>query len=146
MERGITKDYIRGLFDGEGTIYFTSNKNAVLEISNEEFRILRDSKELLDNLLIKSRIKKNGRFFKLRITSVWNIYQFWKIIGTYHPKKRSRFVYYFTHNEKLRRYLLVPRIREWAEEGLSQFEISKKTGISKSSISQIINRKLYKER
>ena len=155
MEHKINRDYIRGLFDGEGCVYLRPFQHSVqVTISNTNLEILEKIKEVLDAFLIRNKIiprskpqKKNWKqCYVLTIDDIWSAHSFWTFIGSCHKDKIKKFKKGFYKNEKLRRYLLTGKIKDWAKEGFSYKEISKRTKISRPSICKIVLGKTYKKK
>ena len=155
MKYEINRDYIRGLFDGEGCVHLlTSSHSVQVSISNTNLEILEKTKEVLDAFLIRSQLvprtrpenKKHKTCYLLIINDIWSAYSFWTFIGSCHKDKIKKFKKGFYKNEKLRRYLLTGKIKDWAKEGFSYKEISKRTKISRPSICKIVLGKTYKKK
>jgi hypothetical protein len=156
MNKNISKEYICGLFDGEGCIYIfkgpsnTSSLNGVVMISNTNFHIIEAASQKLTELNIKNKIitrdiKNRKTIYNLVIKDIYNIYKFYKIIGTFYEAKDKKFKKLFKNNEKLRRSNLVKKVFKLREQGLSYKKMGKIVKISPSSICHILNRKFYQK-
>ena len=157
MKKEITIDYIRAFFDGEGCIHINKcSSNSLLEstgtidISNTVSEIIYLISQKLTELGIKNivikreRIKKNHKdIFVIKITDIANIYNFYKIVGTFLDVKDKKFKMLLKDNERIRRYKIIPKICKLAKSGLSYKQIGKIVGVSPSSICHIINKKFY---
>jgi len=157
MKKQITIDYIRAFFDGEGCInihkYLTksgSQNCGEIQIVNTVSEIIYlISKKLTElgikNIVIKrERIKTNYKdIFVIKITDIANIYNFYKIIGTFINTKDKKFRLLFKNSEKLRRYKVIPEVYKLLKKGLSHKKIGKIVGISSTSVCHMVNEKFY---
>lgn len=155
MKKEITIGYIRAFFDSEGVFSIsklpTLNKKleATLKVSNTNKELLNLISKKLKELEIKNKIYKETRYknhqqcYSIKIRDVLNQYKFYKIIGTFHRDKDKKFKQFFQYSEKLRRYLLIPKIFELHKNKISYKNIGKMLKISSSSIYKIIHKKNY---
>tara|TARA_Y100000310_G_scaffold241818_1_gene245948 strand:+ start:6742 stop:7671 length:930 start_codon:yes stop_codon:yes gene_type:complete len=97
--------YIRGLFDGDGTIYLYTGKSTIPTI-RITFQYLKNAEyvqSLLNTLNIYSRIcresRNNSVWYNIVITRQRGALDFITKIGSNHPKKKIRM-------EKIKKYLL----------------------------------------
>jgi len=138
----ITKDYIRGFFDGEGCLTFykkryPNNKlmpTYYLSISNYNTDLLKLVSNKLSLLGIRNNItmnSKNGKDWKIFITHPYFIYKFYKIIGTAHMKKEERFQE-FLKSSGLKKYLKI-------QQQKNQIKKLKKMGYKTKEIAQKLN-------
>ena len=74
-------NYIRGVFDAEGSIW--KNPNLVAEITNKDHKLLHTIRKILSKHGINSKIHPDRSTYKLRITS---LRKFIEILGLRHPK------------------------------------------------------------
>ena len=85
IRKNITKtrslNYIRGVFDAEGSIW--RNPNLVAEITNKDYKLLHAIRNILNKYRINSKIHPDRNTYKLRITS---LRKFIEIFGLRHPK------------------------------------------------------------
>ncbi len=88
--------YIRGLFDGDGTIHLYKNKVVIptIKITTQYKEHAEKIKLLLEKINIYSRIckekRKNSEWFNVVITRKKDFLEFIKKIGSNHPKKKER--------------------------------------------------------
>jgi len=73
----VRKGFLRGLFDSDGGV----SKRPRVHLTNQKISLLQLTKELLEQLGIKSRISPLGTLFRLWIDSKENNRKFFNIIG-----------------------------------------------------------------
>ena len=155
----ITKEYIKGFFDGEGCIAITKKKNnkygGMVFITNTDFEILNKISEKLTELKIKNKLFKHKKLtgfgnkikYDLYISGVWGCYQFFKKIGTNNLNKRKRFEYVFKNSIRLKWILrakkLKPKIMELRRKGLTYSKIAKKLNIT-IDVAQDIGKRFFR--
>jgi len=77
----INRDFVRGFFDAEGSIWY--NPNVIAEITNKNREILEEIQTILKSHGINCKIHKDRTTYKLRITSMR---RFIEVIGLRHPR------------------------------------------------------------
>ena len=95
----IKKWYIAGFFDAEGCVSLSQRKYLNLEFYQSNPLILRDLRNFLLSMKIKTtRItkKKNRNLFCLRITDQGSVFRFSRNIPLLHPKKLEKL---FSHTK-----------------------------------------------
>lgn len=90
-------EYIRGVFDGDGSIYcYKNSKTSIptIKISSGDKSHVKNLKHALKRIGINSRIcfdsRKNSTLWNLIITKQKDVLKFIENIGSNHPKKKKR--------------------------------------------------------
>lgn len=147
----VDASYVKGFFDGEGCIHKISNdtESWTLVIVNTEFNLMKNVSNFLKTQKIRHRlvIRKKGKYkdiLELSISSVYNIYKFYKIIGCCSKPKEKKFNIMIKNSKKLKRIFLRSSIEKLRTEGLSYIKIGKKFDILPGTCWKILNHK-YKD-
>lgn len=89
---------LRGLFDTDGSLYFTKNdrnkvrKYPILEISTRSPLLLSQLKIILDSMGFKTKIRHYKDAIKLHGKK--NLLRWFELIGSNHPDKNSKFLFW----------------------------------------------------
>jgi hypothetical protein len=159
MKHKITTEYVRGFFDGEGCITFGDNHHRIV-ITNTDWAIIKCLKEFLDSKGIRNQIQtvpkeKNKKAtkdcFRIMISGVWDIYLFWKKIGTNKINKEKKFQGFLNLpqvKDKISKCKLIPMVLDLSMEGLTLAEIARRTGLGgkygREYIHHILDGRMYK--
>ena len=95
----------------------------------------------IDSKIYTTKSKKNENFYILIIYGIYNIWLFYKNIGTIHKHKKARIEKLIKSSKKLKRILDFEEIIKKCKAGKSYKEIANKFDISKSTVSRILNNK-----
>ena len=134
--KDITPGYIRGFFDGEGSVDY---KNKVLILTNYEKNIMRVISKTLNKWDIRNKLKlQNNIVYRIFITGYENIRKYYNVIGTFHLEKDKKFI------KLLKSYKHIPldrsdkrKIKTLKKSCLSSRDIAKQYNCSHQTICNI---------
>jgi len=132
---GVNPSYIRGFFDGEGTI---DTKRKLLDITNTNLSILKEIHSYLCSHGVNARIRKHSKSplshkecFRLVICGFHNILRFKDMIGS-HDRDKQR---------KLEQIICSYKYSPFSEEEVRKVRELRSRGLNFKRIAEIMHRK-----